>query len=193
MLCLYVVTLKSPFRLLGISNIQCVHSICYSIRFFNLVFFFNFVFQNFSVLESHHWRFAISCILESHVFDNLTSHQWNEFVSLLKSLILATDITQQGDYIAKFKVYLSSTSFYLDNTEHRHFILQIALKCADLGNPCRPWNLSKRWSEQICSEFYRQGDYERELNIPITPICNRFKLSMAAIQTGIIHYQIIYV
>lgn len=74
--------------------------------------------------------------------------------------------------------------------EHRHFILQIALKCADLGNPCRPWTLSKRWSEQICGEFYRQGDYERQLNIPITPICNRQKSSMAEIQIGL-HYIII--
>jgi hypothetical protein len=68
--------------------------------------------------------------------------------------------------------------------EHRHFILHIALKCADLGNPCRPWNLSKRWSEQICSEFYRQGDYERQLNIPITPLCNRYTTTIARIQTG---------
>ena len=69
--------------------------------------------------------------------------------------------------------------------EKRHFILQIALKCADLGNPCRPWNLSKQWSEQICNEFYRQGDYERQLNIPITPICDRQRTGIARIQTGI--------
>ncbi|CAG2111013.1 unnamed protein product [Medioppia subpectinata] len=67
--------------------------------------------------------------------------------------------------------------------ENRHFILQIALKCADLANPCRPWDLSKRWSEQICNEFYRQGDYESQLNIPVTPICNRHTTGIARIQT----------
>ena len=34
---------------------------------------------------------------------------------------------------------------------------QVALKCADIGNPCRPWKLSRRWGEMICQEFYLQG------------------------------------
>lgn len=40
----------------------------------------------------------------------------------------------------------------LNNQEHRLFILQIALKCADLGNPCRVWPLSKKFSKKkkIC-------------------------------------------
>lgn len=72
----------------------------------------------------------------------------------------------------------------MSDPENRLFILKIALKCADLGNPCRSWELSRRWSELICSEFYRQGDFERQLNLPITPICNRYEASMAKIQTG---------
>lgn len=34
---------------------------------------------------------------------------------------------------------------------------QIALKCADICNPCRIWEMSKQWSERVCEEFYRQG------------------------------------
>lgn len=33
-------------------------------------------FQNLSVLESHHWRFAISCIRESGLFDHFSEDQW---------------------------------------------------------------------------------------------------------------------
>lgn len=72
----------------------------------------------------------------------------------------------------------------MSEPENRLFILKIALKCADLANPCRSWELSRRWSEQICSEFYRQGDFERQLNLPVTPIFNRYEASMAKIQTG---------
>jgi len=36
-------------------------------------------------------------------------------------------------------------------------LFQIALKCADICNPCRLWELSKQWSERVCEEFYRQG------------------------------------
>lgn len=65
------------------------------------------------MLESHHWRFAISCIRESGLFDHFSEEQWKQVRCdtratvphvmplwkqvrhLLKSLILATDITQQ--------------------------------------------------------------------------------------------------
>ncbi|RWS26203.1 uncharacterized protein B4U80_09656 [Leptotrombidium deliense] len=148
------------------------------------------LYNNLSVLESHHWRFAISCIRESKVFNHFDSEQWNQVQHLLSSLILATDITQQATYLKRFKQQLSpSAHFSMSNAENRLFILQIALKCADLGNPCRPWVLSQRWTKQICAEFYRQGDYERMLSIPITPICNRHSASMAKIQTGLFDFR----
>lgn len=34
---------------------------------------------------------------------------------------------------------------------------QMALKCADICNPCRPWELSKQWSEKVTEEFFHQG------------------------------------
>ena len=36
-------------------------------------------------------------------------------------------------------------------------VLQMALKCADICNPCRPWELSKQWSEKVTEEFFHQG------------------------------------
>ena len=182
------------------------------------------------MLESHHWRFAISCIRESGIFDHFSTDEWSQVHGvlcllclllmsasqvryLIKSLILATDITQQpkvssrsnrshqsnperlplslslSKYLARLKRCLASpataeATLKMSDPETRLFILKIALKCADLGNPCRSWELSRRWSELICSEFYRQGDFERQLNLPVTPICNRYEASMAKIQTG---------
>lgn len=127
----------------------------------------------------------MSCLKESEVFNHFTREQWKEVERLLRLLILATDVTQQNEYLCRFRVYLANPgTLTMTNPDHRLFILQIALKCADLGNPCRPWLVSKKWSEQICAEFYRQGDYERQLAIPITPVFNRYKATMAKIQTG---------
>ncbi|KPM00433.1 3'5'-cyclic nucleotide phosphodiesterase-like protein [Sarcoptes scabiei] len=140
--------------------------------------------NNLSVLESHHWRFAISCFYESHIFDHFDEKQWREIKFLLKHLILATDISRQNEYIQQFKAYIENEqNFNLANKEHRYFILQIALKCADLGNPCRPWKISQRWSEQICNEFYRQGDFEKLLGLTITPMCDRASTTISKTQT----------
>jgi len=73
-------------------------------------------------------------------------------------------------------------------SEDRHFILQIALKCADISNPCRPWSTCKVWSRRVCDEFFQQGDYERKLDLPITNLCDRFKNSVTKIQTGFIDF-----
>lgn len=68
--------------------------------------------------------------------------------------------------------------------EVRHFVCQISLKCADICNPCRPWEISRKWSMKVCEEFFRQGDYERQLNLPVTSLCDRYSTSVPKIQTG---------
>lgn len=136
-------------------------------------------------MERHHWRFALSCFYESHIFDHFTELQWKEVKFLLKHLILATDISRQGEFIHQFRNYIKfGKEFTLDKKEHRYFVLQIALKCADLGNPCRPWKISQKWSEQICNEFYRQGDFEKLLGLPVTAMCDRATTTISKTQTG---------
>lgn len=83
-----------------------------------------------------------------------------------------------------FQDYLSNNSLEMKRAEDRHFILQIALKCADISNPCRPWDISRKWSYKVCEEFFRQGDYERRLNLPVTPLCDRHTTSIPKIQAG---------
>lgn len=72
--------------------------------------------------------------------------------------------------------------------DHRHFMLQIALKCADICNPCRPWEVSRAWSFQVSEEFYRQGDLERRLGLPVTPLNDRLTSSVSKIQTGFFRF-----
>uniref|UniRef100_A0A8D8SCE0 Phosphodiesterase n=2 Tax=Cacopsylla melanoneura TaxID=428564 RepID=A0A8D8SCE0_9HEMI len=141
------------------------------------------LYENTSVLENHHWRSAVGCLLESNVAEQLGSIR-PELERQISSLILATDITRQQEFLTRFKAYLDSKSLDMSLAEHRHFILQIALKCADISNPCRPWEVSKKWSQKVCEEFFRQGDYERQLNLPVTSLCDRYSTSIPKIQTG---------
>ncbi|XP_078049153.1 uncharacterized protein LOC144476297 isoform X2 [Augochlora pura] len=142
------------------------------------------LYQNTSVLENHHWRSAIGCLLESGVSDQLPANIRPELQRHISSLILATDITRQQEFLEKFKHYLDENLLEMERAEDRHFILQIALKCADISNPCRPWDISRKWSYKVCEEFFRQGDYERRLNLPVTPLCDRHTTSIPKIQAG---------
>ncbi|KAL0280312.1 UNVERIFIED_CONTAM: hypothetical protein PYX00_001646 [Menopon gallinae] len=141
------------------------------------------LYENTSVLENHHWRSAIGCLLESHVAEEIEDCR-PELQRQISSLILATDITRQQEFLIRFKRYLDQDLLDMRLEEHRHFILQIALKCADISNPCRPWEVSKKWSQKVCEEFFRQGDYERQLNLPVTALCDRQSTSVPKIQAG---------
>ncbi|XP_044748639.1 uncharacterized protein LOC123309533 isoform X2 [Coccinella septempunctata] len=141
------------------------------------------LYQNKSVLENHHWRSAVGCLLESGVAEQLKPYR-DELELLIRDLILATDINRQQEFITRFKKYLDEDSLDLTRPEDRSFILQIALKCADISNPTRPWDISQKWSMKVCDEFFRQGEYERKLNLPVTSICDQQSTSVAKIQVG---------
>ncbi|XP_014230537.1 uncharacterized protein LOC106654913 isoform X3 [Trichogramma pretiosum] len=145
------------------------------------------LYQNKSVLENHHWRSAIGCLLESGVADQLSEEIKPDLERRICELILATDITRQNEFLTRFEEYLGS-ELSMESEEHRHFILQIALKCADISNPCRPWDVQRKWAHKVCEEFFRQGDYERQLNLPVTAVCDRHNTSIPKIQHGFFQF-----
>ncbi|XP_060678660.1 high affinity cAMP-specific 3',5'-cyclic phosphodiesterase 7A isoform X2 [Hemiscyllium ocellatum] len=146
------------------------------------------LYKNISVLENHHWRSAVCVLQESKLFSHLAVEEIYEMESQLGSLILATDITRQNEFLSQFRTHLDRSDLCLDEAGHRHFMLQIALKCADISNPCRPWELSKQWSEKVTQEFFHQGDIERKHKLDISQLCDRHTETVANIQIGFITY-----
>ncbi|KAM8825837.1 3',5'-cyclic-AMP phosphodiesterase 7B-like isoform 1-T1 [Synchiropus picturatus] len=146
------------------------------------------LYQNMSVLESHHWRSTVGMLRESGLLSHLPADMSQDIEQQLGSLILATDISRQNEFLLTFREHLDNQDLDLQLASHRHFILQIALKCADVCNPCRDWQLSKQWSERVCEEFYRQGDLERKFDLEISPLCNQQSDSVPTIQIGFISY-----
>ncbi|XP_068093545.1 high affinity 3',5'-cyclic-AMP phosphodiesterase 7A isoform X2 [Hyperolius riggenbachi] len=146
------------------------------------------LYKNTSVLENHHWRSAVGLLRESGLFAHFSLEDRQRMESHLGSVILATDITRQNEYLSQFRTHLDKGDLCLENAGHRLFILQMALKCADICNPCRTWELSKQWSEKVTEEFFYQGDVERKCNLDLTPLCDRNISSIANIQSGFITY-----
>ncbi|XP_041697935.1 high affinity cAMP-specific 3',5'-cyclic phosphodiesterase 7A-like isoform X2 [Coregonus clupeaformis] len=146
------------------------------------------LYKNISVLENHHWKSAVGLLRESALLSHLPTEDRLNMEERLGSLILATDISRQNNYLSEFRTHLDKRDLCLNSGGHRHFILQIALKCADICNPCRPWKLSKQWSEKVTEEFFHQGDIERKHNLDVTPLCDRQSNSVANIQIGFMTY-----
>ncbi|KAK7879048.1 hypothetical protein WMY93_030801 [Mugilogobius chulae] len=135
------------------------------------------LYRNTSVLENHHWKSAVGLLRETGLFSHMPPEDSQNMERDLGSLILATDISQQNEYLSRFRLHLDQQNLCLSNSSHRHFILQMALKCADICNPCRPWELSKQWSEKVTEEFFQQGDIEK--SIILNFICPGFMTYVA--------------
>uniref|UniRef100_A0A7S0UT11 PDEase domain-containing protein n=1 Tax=Polytomella parva TaxID=51329 RepID=A0A7S0UT11_9CHLO len=71
----------------------------------------------------------------------------------------------------------------LDETE-RILTLQMVLKCSDLGHLAAPLALHQRWVANLEEEVFRQGDAEKELGLPISPLFDRSKQGISKSQVG---------
>ncbi len=119
-----------------------------------------------SVLEIHHIRHAVAIFDQTQVFENLSHETYLELLKLIRELILATDMAYQSRYMDKLKRLNKEYSQlqseqerdqFFAKEDQRRFFLQIALKCADISNTCRPWEISKKWSYRVTEEFFAQG------------------------------------
>ncbi|KAG2437153.1 hypothetical protein HXX76_005820 [Chlamydomonas incerta] len=71
----------------------------------------------------------------------------------------------------------------IDDTE-RLLSLQIAIKAADIGHLGESLEVHKRWLAGLEEEFFRQGDKEKELGMPISPLFDRSKQGVGKSQVG---------
>ncbi|KAG2485168.1 hypothetical protein HYH03_016058 [Edaphochlamys debaryana] len=62
--------------------------------------------------------------------------------------------------------------------------LQLAMKAADLGHLGEQLEVHKRWLAGLEEEFFRQGDKEKALGLPISPLFDRAKQGVSKSQVG---------
>ena len=63
-------------------------------------------------------------------------------------------------------------------------LLSMLMKLADISNIARPTPLAHKWAEILTVEFFNQGDQERKRGLVQTPIFDREKTRLAALQAG---------
>ncbi|VDN60802.1 unnamed protein product [Dracunculus medinensis] len=77
----------------------------------------------------------------------------------------------------------------LDKTD-RLQVLQSMIHMADLSNPTKPIDLYRNWNQRIMEEYWRQGDREKDLNLEISPMCDRSNVSLEKSQIEIAQAEI---
>lgn len=124
---------------------------------------------------------------------------YDKFRAKVIEAILATDMAHHFELVDRFSTRVSKRAdnpFFTrfeepdaDNVEmqkttkaDRMMLIQAFVHMADLGHCARPWNIHKHLVAGLETEFFSQGDRERELGLPIMPLMDRTKDSVAAAQ-----------
>jgi hypothetical protein len=98
-------------------------------------------------------------------------------------MVLATDPSRHFTDLAKFKSMFTSRKV---DDSNKMPLLDMIMHAADISNPTRPWHLCKRWAELVLQEFFNQGDREKELDLPVSYLCDRTQVVIGSSQTGFI-------
>ncbi|XP_074643588.1 3',5'-cyclic-AMP phosphodiesterase 4C-like isoform X4 [Tubulanus polymorphus] len=110
--------------------------------------------------------------------------------------VLATDMSKHMTHLADLKTMVETKKvsgngiLTLDTYNDRIQVLQNMVHCSDLSNPTKPLDLYRKWVDRIMSEFFRQGDMERERGLDISPMCDRHTATVEKSQVGFIDYVI---
>ncbi|OHS98480.1 3'5'-cyclic nucleotide phosphodiesterase family protein [Tritrichomonas foetus] len=127
---------------------------------------------NLPPLEHHH-----SCLtmdLSRSLFLNcIKNDEQRAYLSkFVINCIMATDMEQHKVFLTEFKE-ITDNGFDKTKESHRQLLSQIVLKAADLSNTVRDFDEAVRMTTKLNNECHRQGDREVELNLPISPMCDR--------------------
>lgn len=72
------------------------------------------------------------------------------------------------------------------NFNLRQEFLSVIIHSADVSNPTKPIDIYKQWAQRCVDEFFKQGDMEKRLGIPVSFNCDRDTVSLPQSQIGFI-------
>uniref|UniRef100_A0A1W7RAV0 Phosphodiesterase n=1 Tax=Hadrurus spadix TaxID=141984 RepID=A0A1W7RAV0_9SCOR len=149
-----------------------------------------------SVLENHSLAVAFKLLQDDNcnIFVNLNKKQRQSLRKMAIDMVLATDMSKHMNLLADLKTMVETKKIagsgvlMLENYTERIQVLQNMIHCADLSNPTKPLDLYRKWVNLIMEEFFQQGDKEREMGMDISPMCDRYNVTVEKSQVGFIDY-----
>jgi len=141
------------------------------------------------VNEHHHVAAAFALLLQPK-FNFLSCLSPDAFVKLRRfviDLVLGTDMADSSRIIQSLSEALDRTTpgqYEPATAKDATVLLQVTMKCADLGHMALDWRPHVRWVKRVEEEFFAQGDQERALGLPISFLMDRYKPGPSQTQVG---------
>ena len=146
-----------------------------------------------SVNENGHLHALLRLTRECGVLDGFADEERRACRATLGRLVLSTDMAHHAKLLEDFvdaatdamETASMNAAAIDENGNEEEEVASVAswsdpvlalcyvLHCADISNPARPWRLAREWGARISEEFYKQGDRERALGVPVAALNDR--------------------
>uniref|UniRef100_A0A3Q3AYX1 Phosphodiesterase n=1 Tax=Kryptolebias marmoratus TaxID=37003 RepID=A0A3Q3AYX1_KRYMA len=131
-----------------------------------------------STMEHHHFDQCLM-ILNSpgnQILSGLSLDEYKVTLKMIEKAILATDLALYMKRREEFFELTKNNQFVWEDEHHRELLRSMLMTACDISAITKPWPVQKRIAELVATEFFEQGDKERqELNIEPIDLMNREK------------------
>jgi 3'5'-cyclic nucleotide phosphodiesterase len=154
-----------------------------------------------SPLENMHCSvfFEICRDAETNVLSDLALDQFKDVRKLIIEAILKTDNSQHFQMVKDMSILYQSNQAIIDEqdisckelfkkNDNRLLLCNTLLHQADISNTAKPWEICQKWTALVMEEFFRQGDKEKQLGIPVQMLNDREKVNIPNSQIGFIEF-----
>jgi hypothetical protein len=128
-----------------------------------------------SVLENHHLAAAFNilyCLPKCNFIENMALNLQSETRRVIIESVLNTDISKHFSLLTELKTKLGN-NFPTDSIEDRILIVSVSLRVAGSFKVVRDRSTFFKWMENMFEEFFKQGDMEKALELPISKFMDR--------------------
>jgi hypothetical protein len=108
--------------------------------------------------------------------------------SITKAFANAFDIPQEPLEEQPARSDLASLELKANTARDAVLLLQMAMKCSDLGHLALGWDLHVTWVKRLEAEFFSQGDKEKALGHPVSFLMDREKPGCSHTQVGFFQF-----
>merc|ERR1719265_2444803 len=146
---------------------------------------FGMIWNEAAPLENMHAATAFSVMRDNaDIMQSLAPSARGPWRKDIVRLILATDLKEHHSSLAKLKAQMENEDFGEDLRDgsdalKSKFELEMGMqadtiiKSSDIGQGMVSWNPHREWSYRVLAEFFAQGDEEKVLGLPVSPLCER--------------------
>uniref|UniRef100_A0A7S1X2V9 PDEase domain-containing protein n=1 Tax=Tetraselmis chuii TaxID=63592 RepID=A0A7S1X2V9_9CHLO len=128
--------------------------------------------------------------------------QRKRFRGAVIQIVLATDMSRHFELLSQFETQIvqnrdlkgrggASSMWAAMNDAQRMLVLQIAMKVADIGHCALPMDVHRVWVHRLETEFFLQGDREKEAGLPVSPLMDRKLLGATAPENQVGFFKVI--